>query len=214
MESPLCPSADPDFALIETLGWTPEGGFAHRARHLRRLARSARHFCITPQGIEAALDAVNADGPLRVRLTVSATGTPNITTAPFSPLPADTVWRVAIHPTRLSPSDPWLAHKTTRRALYDNARAALPPDIDEWIFLNIGGALCEGTITNIYIPQGDTLLTPPRACGLLPGVGREALIAAKRARPARLSPTDIIGPFYIGNALRGLIKAQLAPSSC
>lgn len=213
MESPLYPPADPAFALIETLGWTPDAGFAHRARHLRRLARSARHFAITPQGVEAALDAVTANEPLRVRLTVNANGTPEITTTPFTPIPADTIWRVALHPTRLTPSDPWLAHKTTRRALYDSARAALPPGIDEWIFLNTGGALCEGTITNLYIPQGDTLLTPPRACGLLPGIGRESLIASGRAKPTRLSPDDITGPFYVGNALRGLIKAQLVPFS-
>jgi 4-amino-4-deoxychorismate lyase len=214
VESPLCPSADPDFALIETLGWTPGAGFAHRARHLRRLARSARYFGITPRGVAAALDSVTAAHPLRVRLTLNANGNTHITTTPFTPLPPGTVWQVAIHPSRLTASDPWLTHKTTRRALYDSARADLPPGIDEWIFLNTGGALCEGTITNLYIPQGDTLLTPPRACGLLPGIGREALIAAGRARPRRLGPDDITGPFYVGNALRGLILARLVPSSC
>ncbi|MEB8388114.1 aminotransferase class IV family protein [Rhodobacteraceae bacterium KMM 6894] len=213
MESPLCPSVDPDFALIETLGWTPDAGFAHRARHLRRLTRSARHFGIMPRGVPEALDSVTAPHPLRVRLTLDATGAADITTTAFTRLPPDTVWRVAIHPTRLTASDPWLRHKTTRRALYDSARADLPPDIDEWIFLNTGGALCEGTITNLYIPQGDTLLTPPRACGLLPGIGREALIAAGRAKPQRLGPDDITGPFYVGNALRGLIQARLVSFS-
>lgn len=213
MESPLCPSADPGFCLIETLGWSPGTGFAHRDRHLRRLARSARHFAITPQGVESALNAVTSTGPLRVRLTVDGAGRAEVTQTPFTPLPPDTVWRVAIHPARLSPADTWLAHKTTQRALYERARADLPPGIDEWIFLNTGGALCEGTITNLYLPQGDKLLTPPRACGLLPGIGREVLIAQGRAKPARLTPNDIAGPFYVGNALRGLINARLVASS-
>ncbi|MCZ4354328.1 aminotransferase class IV family protein [Roseovarius aestuarii] len=213
MESPLCPSADPAFALIETLGWTPEAGFAHLDRHLRRLARSARHFGISVKGVDAALSGVIAQTPLRVRLTVNAEGQADISSTPYIPLPADTEWRVAIHKTRLEASDPFLTHKTTHRALYDSARAALPDGIDEWIFLNTGGAVCEGTITNIYVPQGTTLLTPPRACGLLPGIGRETLIASGRAKPSRLSVDDITGPFFVGNALRGLIKARLVPFS-
>ncbi|HEY9039992.1 MAG TPA: aminotransferase class IV family protein [Roseovarius sp.] len=215
MENPLCPPADPGFALIETMLWMPDGGIALRARHLARLHRSARAFGIRPQGVEAALAAIEGDGPLRLRLTVDAAGRATIAGTPFQPLCPGTIWRVAIHPKRLDPADPWLRHKTTRRALYDGARADLPPGIDEWIFLNRGGALCEGTITNLYIDTGNTLLTPPRACGLLPGIGREALIAERRARPVRLTPQDITNDraLYVGNALRGLIRANLVDLS-
>jgi 4-amino-4-deoxychorismate lyase len=211
VENSLCPPQDAGFALIETMLWTPGAGIVHRARHMARLTRSARAFGIAPQGVEAALDAVKADCPLRLRLTVDATGQPSVTSAPFQPLAEGARWRVAIHPQRLAPADPWLRHKTTRRALYDRARADLPKGIDEWIFLNTGGALCEGTITNLYIDVGDILLTPPRACGLLPGIGREALIAQRRARPVRLTLRDVTDAkaFYVGNALRGLIRADL-----
>nr|WP_303626534.1 aminotransferase class IV family protein [Roseovarius sp. M141] len=196
--------------------WTPGIGIAHRARHMARLRRSARALGITPQGAESALEGITADGPLRLRLTVDAAGQAAVTATPFQPLAPDTRWRVAIHPQRLDAADPWLRHKTTRRALYDTARADLPPGIDEWIFLNTGGALCEGTITNLYIDTGDSLLTPPRACGLLPGIGRESLIAARRALLARLTPQDITEgtALYVGNALRGLIRADLVHSSC
>ncbi|PVA11400.1 4-amino-4-deoxychorismate lyase [Pelagivirga sediminicola] len=217
MENPLCPPADPGFALIETMRWTPGGGIAHRARHMARLARTARALGITPRGVSSALDAITSSGPLRVRLTVDAEGRTNLTSAPFQALGPDARWRVAIHPQRLDAADPWLRHKTTRRAVYDAARAALPRGIDEWIFLNEGGAVCEGTITNIHIrPAEDAaLLTPPRACGLLPGIGREVLIASRRARPARLTLQDLeqAHAIYVGNALRGLIRAELV-SSC
>ncbi|SEK41333.1 4-amino-4-deoxychorismate lyase [Roseovarius nanhaiticus] len=205
-----------DFALIETMLWTPEDGVQHRARHMARLTRSARHFGIAPQGLDAALDAVTGTSPLRLRLTVSADGAARITSAPFTPLAPGARWRIAIHSERLDAADPWLAHKTTRRALYDAARAALPEGIDEYIFLNRGGALCEGAITNIYVDPGDGILrTPPRACGCLPGIGREALIAARRARPQRLTPDDLRAAqaIFVGNALRGLIPATLV-SSC
>ncbi|MDO5756760.1 MAG: aminotransferase class IV [Rhodobacterales bacterium] len=191
--------------------WTPGAGIHHRPRHMARLRRSARTFGIVPQGVAALLDAVAADTPLRLRLTVDAAGEARLAQTPFQVCGPDTHWRVAIHPACLDPSDPWLRHKTTRRALYDRARAKLPPGIDEWIFLNTDGALCEGTITNIYVREDDILLTPPRACGLLPGIGREVLIAAGQARPARITPEDIGAGriLYVGNALRGLIRAEL-----
>ena len=170
-----------------------------------------------PQGVAASLDAVAADTPLRLRLrlTVDAAGEARLAQTPFQVCGLDTHWRVAIHPACLDPSDPWLRHKTTRRALYDRARANLPPGIDEWIFLNTDGALCEGTITNIYVREGDILLTPPRACGLLPGIGREVLIAEGQARPARITPEDIGAGriLHVGNALRGLIRAELVETS-
>ncbi len=213
MENPVCPPAGDDFALIETMLWMPGSGIAHQARHMARLARSARHFAIVPVGAAAALADITADTPLRVRLTVDASGRVALTRTPFQPLAPGARWRGQIHPERLDPTDPWLQHKTTRRALYDDARAALPEGINEFIFLNTGGALCEGTITNIYLDPGDgILLTPPRACGLLPGIGREALIAARRARTRRLMPQDLVQAkaVYVGNALRGLIPADLA----
>ncbi len=220
MENTLRPAeklTDPAFALIETMLWSPNAGIAHRARHMARLARSARHFGIVPIGVEAALASICATTPQRVRLTVDVAGRASATCAPFQPIAPGTLWRVAIHPQRLGPDDTWLRHKTTRRALYDAARASLPDGVDEYIFLNTGGALCEGTITNVYLDPGDgTLITPPRACGLLPGIGREVLIASRRARVARLSPEDITSAkaFYVGNALRGLIPADLILSSC
>ncbi len=213
MENPLCPLANAGFTLIETMLWTPGGGIAHRTRHVSRLRRSARALGIVPHDVDATLDGITGDGPLRLRLTVDAAGHANAAATPFQPLSSETCWRVAIHPHRIDPADPWLRHKTTHRALYDRARADLPPGIDEWIFLNTGGALCEGTITNIYIDTGNVLLTPPRACGLLPGIGREVLIAERRARPMRLTPQDITDArgLYVGNALRGLIRAELVP---
>lgn len=220
MEDPVRPHADlsaPDFALIETMLWTPEWGIAHRARHMARLARSVRHFGIAPVGVAAALDGVSGDAPQRLRLTVDEAGQAEITAAPFALMAPEARWRLAIHPERLDAADPWLRHKTTHRALYDTARAELPEGVDEYIFLNRGGALCEGTITNIYVDPGDGILvTPPRACGCLPGIGREALIAARRARPARLTLDDIAQAraLYVGNALRGLIPADLVLSFC
>ena len=47
------------------------------------------------------------------------------------------------------------------------------------------------------------------AVGLLPGVLRAELLAEGRCREAELAPDDLRGAFLVGNALRGLIRAEL-----
>jgi 4-amino-4-deoxychorismate lyase len=150
--------------------------------------------------------------PLRVRLTLSPTGEIAITTAPFSPLPQDTVWRVAIASARLESTNKLLRHKTTRRDIYEAARREYPAtNADEVLLLNEKGEPCEGTITSIFVDDGSGILkTPPIACGLLAGVLRTELICARRARIQRLTLDDLqTGTLYMGNSLRGLIRAEL-----
>ena len=54
------------------------------------------------------------------------------------------------------------------------------------------------------------LLTPPLACGLLPGVLRARLLREGRAREAVLRPADLAARrLFVGNSLRGLIPARL-----
>ena len=63
--------------------------------------------------------------PLRIRLELFADGRIDVQTAPFIPLAPDTTWRLKIAETRLASTDPLLRHKTSRRALYDVATAAI-----------------------------------------------------------------------------------------
>jgi 4-amino-4-deoxychorismate lyase len=149
---------------------------------------------------------------LRVRLTLSPSGEIAVTTAPFSPLPENTIWRVAIATTRLDSTDTLLRHKTTRRDLYEAARREYPAEIaDEVLLLNNNGEPCEGAITSIFLDDGSgQLKTPPISFGLLAGVLRTELICARRARIQRLSLDELkAGMLYMGNSLRGLIRAQL-----
>lgn len=213
MEDPLRPPAEPEraaFALIETLGFRPGIGFPRRARHLARMARSAAAFGLPFDAAAAAacLDAIAGPTALRVRLTLDAAGRIATTTAPLPPAPP--VWRVAIAQERLCSTDPWLGHKTTRRGVYDRARAALPPGLDEAILCNEAGALCEGGITTLFLRRGGLFVTPPLSAGLLPGILREELLEAGAAVEAPLTPADLArGDLFMGNSLRGLIPARL-----
>ncbi len=211
MESPLRPPVEPDFRLIETLGFHLDQGFLRRDRHLNRMARTAKDLAL-PFDRNAALvvlAGVASDAPLRCRLTMDVGGGFELTTAALARNPE--IWRLGISQTRLNSDDIWLQHKTSRRVVYDTARASLPDGIDEELFLNEREELCEGTITNLFIEMPDgRRLTPPVSCGLLPGILREQLLEEGWAE-AVLTMNDLSSAkaIYMGNSLRGLIPAKL-----
>ena len=189
--------------LIETLLW--DGArFPRLPLHLARLAQGAARlgFPCDSDKVTAALAGAVADSPLRVRLTLGAGGDPEVTTAPLPP--AKPEWRIGLAEARLSSADPWLAVKSTRRAAYDTARAALPDGLDEVIFLNERGEVCDGTITTVFFDRGQGMRTPPLSCGLLPGVLRAELACPEEVLMAQDLPHVRL---WVGNALRGLIPA-------
>ncbi|CAN7401423.1 aminotransferase class IV family protein [Rhizobium rhizogenes] len=204
-----------DFSLIETLRYEPQTGFVRLRLHLARLQRSARRLGFpAPKDVLTKLDAAVAGAtiPLRVRLTFDHAGRTDVTTAAFTPLAADTVWRVRIAETRLDSADTLLRVKTTRRSIYEAARAEYSPaEADEVLLLNEKSEVCEGTITSVFIDDGSgPLRTPPISCGLLAGVLRTELICQRKARVGRIRLDDLENTtLYVGNSLRGLIRAQL-----
>ena len=205
-----------NFSLFETMRYTPGEGIARLSLHLKRLETSARRlgFAGADKAGEA-LAAYLATPPIslqRLRLELSSDGKITITSAPFILQSDDTVWRIAIGSTRTASTDSLIRHKTTRRALYEAARAEFPAsEINEVILLNEKGELTEGTITNLFVEDDDgRLMTPPISSGCLAGVLRTSLICARKAYNHRLRPEDLAGrTLYIGNSLRGLIRAEL-----
>lgn len=197
--------------LIETMLWAPGAGVALWPLHRARLAAGASALAIAPPlaEVEALLAGVAGHAPLRLRLTVGLGGDAELTQAPLPP--AKRLWRLGLAAEPVISSDPFRGIKSTERALYDATRAALPEGWDEALFLNERGEVVEGTITNLFVQRGGVLLTPPLASGALPGVLRASLLANGRAREAVLMPQDLrLGPLYLGNALRGLMAAELA----
>ena len=210
MESTLRGRVPAGTRLIETFGWTPDVGYTRLDLHLARIAKSARQlgYGFDAAAAKACLKAQGTE-PLRCRLTLGEDGF-EFTSALMATTPS--VWNIAISDQRLSSENPWLQHKTTRRVLYDTARAQLPKGVDELLFLNENNEVCEGTITNVFVtlPDGHTV-TPPTRCGLLPGVLREELLASGQVAEAVLSPDMLRSAkaIYMGNSLRGLIPAKL-----
>lgn len=199
MESTLFAGADDDgLHLIETMYW--DGSCVRNwSLHFARLQAGARALgwgcpALTPQG---------HDFPARLRLTLDRFGQTDITHHPLPP--AATQWRVGLAHERLRSDDPWLRIKSSHRATYDAARAALPHGLDEVIFANERDEICDGTITTVFFDRGAGLRTPPLSAGLLPGVLR----AAMNVPEEHLTLTDLPNvKLWVGNALRGLIAAE------
>ncbi|GAA0540406.1 para-aminobenzoate synthetase/4-amino-4-deoxychorismate lyase [Rhizomicrobium palustre] len=203
--------------LIETLRWSKAEGFVRLERHFARMARSAAALGLSfdPSRAQDVLDEATYALALpeqdavahRLRLTLDEAGEIGCTTGRLGP--AKEHWRCTISPTRLQSTDLLARHKTNWRAHYESAFSAQCPPFDEVIFLNEKGEVVEASRTNIFVERDGVLLTPPLSSGCLPGILREELLDTDRAREALLTPEDLEGGFYLGNSLRGLIRASL-----
>jgi len=205
-----------DFSLIETLRWDPGAGFCCLEQHLRRLRCSANVLGFRQPGEELTAvlnDAASGDAPLRVKLTLAFCGQLSVSVTPFVGTPNAQAWKIRIAKTRLNSGDALCRHKTSHRRLYEAARAEFSGDeADEVLLLNERGELCEGTMTNVFVEDDNgRLVTPALSSGLLPGILRADLLRRRKARSEVMRPEDIgLRKFFVGNSLRGLIRAELA----
>jgi len=202
--------ADRSFDLVETMRFDPHDGVLELERHLARIKASAQElgFAFDRHSARNDLQAgtFRLREPRKIRLAVSRSGMVALEARPLpDPLP-DPV-EVAIAPLPVPSDDFRLRHKTTDRAFYDDARARSGKA--EVLFEDPDGFLTEGSFTHIFVERDGRLLTPPLSRGLLPGVLRARLIEEGKAEEADLTPTDLAPAFYIGNAVRGLMRAVL-----
>lgn len=217
-QGPLRDGEPAGFALIETLRWEPQAGFLRLERHLARLAASATElgFVHDPAKVAAALDAAveAASTPLRLRLELAADGDVQVAAHPFTPVRDEVIWTLRLAQTKLDSSDSLLRHKTTRREAYTLARAEYSTaEADEVVLANERGEMCEGTITTLFADFGDGVLVTPRLdCGLLAGMLRAELLEQGKATEAVLTLDDLrrANTLFVGNSLRGLVRARLA----
>jgi para-aminobenzoate synthetase / 4-amino-4-deoxychorismate lyase len=197
------------FDLIETMRFDPQDGILLLDRHLARLKASAEALDFPFDRHEARNDLQAATfraGPSLVRLLLSKTGAVAIEMRPLEEAPEEPV-AVALAPCPVPAGDFRLRHKTSDRAFYDDARARA--GAFEILFRDNDGFLTEGSFTSLFVEKGGRLATPPLARGLLPGILRAQLIDEGRAVEGELTEADLGGGFFIGNAVRGLVRARL-----
>jgi para-aminobenzoate synthetase / 4-amino-4-deoxychorismate lyase len=199
------------FDLIETMRFDPDEGINELDRHLARMKRSADSLGFAFDRHHARNELQAATFFLRearkLRLLLSGSGAMAIEARPLPEAPEEAV-DVVLAPLPVEPEDFRLRHKTSDRRFYDDALAAA--GTFEVAFVDPDGFVTEGSFTSLFVKRRGGLLTPPLARGLLPGVLREALIDDGRAEEADLRAEDLAEGFFIGNAVRGLMRARLA----
>ncbi len=170
----------PDFQLLETMLWEPETGIFLLNEHLQRLGKSAAYFDVPLDvfAVQSELDRI-ASGfdeiPQRIRLLLSRDGDSTIESFPLQRNAGAASLSVALARQPVDSQDLFLFHKTTQRAVYEQAKADYP-NCDDVILWNEKGEVTEGCITNVVIRKNGKLITPPVACGLLAGTFRGYLL--------------------------------------
>lgn len=204
----------PSFDMIETMRFEPDSGIALLELHLARMKRSAESlgFAFDRHAVRNQIQALcfELDAPARVRLLVARSGASALEAGPL-PAPMPEPVKVAALPNPLDPGDWRLAHKTSDRGFYEEALAAAKAmGADEAVLVRSDGLVTEGSFTGVFAEGPDgTLLTPPAGLGLLPSVLREHLLSEGKAESAELTLDNLAGGFWIGNALRGMMRAKL-----
>ncbi|MBA3296812.1 MAG: aminodeoxychorismate synthase component I, partial [Acidobacteria bacterium] len=184
----------PDFRLLETIGWEPEQGFALLERHLARLSASAACFgfaCDIDDVRVLLADAATAlRRPSKMRVLLGHDGTVVCEARDRGLLP-DRPLRAALAAGSVSSRDLFLFHKTTRREVYDRARADCP-DAEAVILWNADREVTEATDFNIVVEIDGEKVTPPIDCGLLPGTFRAELLARGEVTERRVTIDQLL----------------------
>ncbi len=203
----------PGFHLIETMAFDPEAGIALLEAHLERMKASASElgFAFDRHAARNAIQALcfDLDEPARLRLTCARSGATALEAAPLGEAWSEPV-RCAILPLPVDAGDWRLRHKTSDRGFYEEALSvAREAGAGECLLLRDDGLLTEGCLTNLFVEKDGVLVTPRASLGLLPGVLRASLLAEGAAVEGEVRIEDLEQGFFLGNAVRGLVKAVL-----
>jgi para-aminobenzoate synthetase/4-amino-4-deoxychorismate lyase len=180
---------------------------------MARLTASAGYFgfLCDEEKIRQALSyhAAQTPGLCKARLLLVSDGVVEISSELLPE--SSNALRVAVSAIKVDSNDTMRYHKTTRRELFDTARSSRP-DCDEVLLLNEYGQLTEGSYNSLVVKLDGQLVTPPFACGLLPGVLRGELLEQGEIAEQILYPDDIerADELWLINSVRGWRPAILA----
>ena len=216
--------------LIETMR-CENGEVALLAAHLNRMQASAVALRIpfSREVIEQRIadylaqhvsNVIQAQSDIfMLRLELSPAGILSITHKPIEPIkgPQTIFWAkdlIGEQAAVMQSNNSLLAHKVTARAAYDAAwQAAVAQGGFDALFANERGEITEGGRSTVFALINDTWVTPPLACGVLPGVMREKILqdSTWRTEERALTTRDLAraDQIILVNALRGVIQAEL-----
>ena len=211
----LARAAEP-LRLVETLLWAEPHGYFLLQRHLARLTNSAARLgfaCDLESVRQQLLAAVPAGaGRHKIRLLLTADGTVSVAADPLvSGVCGSGPGRVALAAAPVDSGEPLLRHKTTWRPWYAGILEQHPGCADV-LFCNERGEVTEGTIHNLVVEKNGRLVTPPLACGLLPGVLRAELLERGLLVEEVVTAQELAAAprLWLINSVRGWRRVTLA----
>ena len=195
------------------MAFTPDDGIPLLELHLERIKAAAAEldFLFDRHAVRNAIQALcfDAERPGQLRLVVARSGAYSLELRDL-PEPLALPVICAVVPLPIASDDWRLRYKCSDRTFYaDGLALAQAAGASEAVFIRADGLVTEGSFTSLFVERDGRLLTPPARLGLLPGVKRRALIEAGRAEEAELTLDDLAHGFVLGNALSGLMPAQL-----
>lgn len=127
---------------------------------------------------------------------------------PYTPEKTENGFRLAYSGVYRNETSLLVRHKTMNYGdcILEKRRAAAL-GVDELIFCNSRGEICEGTVTNIFFAKEGRIYTPPVSCGLLPGILRRFLMEQFPVEERALTRTDILQmeECFVTNSLMGVM---------
>jgi para-aminobenzoate synthetase/4-amino-4-deoxychorismate lyase len=201
---------DPGMGVFETV-LVEHGRPIDLERHLARLEASlgVLYGSALPSTLTAGAQAAAAqaaDAPrARMRVLADPAGTVRITVSPAGPPRSGAVVLVPFAlPGGLG------AHKWRDRRLVDALADAAGGDVP--LIVDTDGHVLEAAYANVWIVEDEDLITPPTDGRILPGTGRDALLAAnpfareERLALARLARADAV---FLTSSISGRHPARL-----
>ena len=202
------------FDLLETLA-LDNGRLRHANAHLQRLAGAAAHFgyVFNMSSLGDCLQSLaqaHPHGLWRVRLLLDAHGQPRAEAFAMDASPVSVRLQLASRPLEEAQGE-FVRFKTTRRAHYD-AFTPLKAGVFDTVLWNGQREITECTRGNLAMRLDGRWVTPPLACGLLPGVGRALALQSGRLVESvvRLDDLPRVQDWAFVNSLRGWLAAELA----
>jgi para-aminobenzoate synthetase/4-amino-4-deoxychorismate lyase len=206
-------AATPHFQLLETILWEPGSGYVLMDEHLDRMTDSAEYFGWDFEPLAASQVLLGAQWPkaMRIRLLLSDDGSMEARAHPLAKMREGPV-RLVRAKTAVDSTDLFLYHKTTHRAVYDEARQMLEgSDADDVLMFNERGEITETSIGNVAVRLGGEWYTPPVSCGLLAGTRRGVEVRNGRLTERVMTLEDAAGAdeLAVMNSVRGWQPATL-----
>ncbi|CAN7537094.1 chorismate-binding protein [Acidovorax sp. LjRoot129] len=205
--------ASAPFEILETLALN-HGKFQHAGPHVQRMSEAAEHFGFPCRvhGVRQELQIAalqHLDGDWRVRLLLASDGSARVEAFALLPTAEPVRLQLASSPFLAAHSE-FVRYKTTRRDHYA-AFAPKAAGVFDTVLWNEAGEITETTFGNIAALLDGRWITPPLACGLLPGVGRAAVLAEGRVVEDVLRLEDVprVQGWAFINSLRGWLEAEL-----